>query len=140
MLFGNFASCLTIALAGGYLGAIAGLSPALVIVMATVGFTMDAEGDALFVTTAVALIISAVATGACCLLIGRFPTRQSSPLYPLSGDGWVCSWDRGSRLSSSHVADGSQTGLADDPRALGAFRAVEVEPGCGVWDRLVLRD
>ena len=35
--------------------------------MATVGFTMDAEGDA----PAVALIISAVATGACCLLIGR---------------------------------------------------------------------
>ena len=40
--------------------------------MATVGFTMDAEDDALFATTAVALIISAVATGARCLLIGRF--------------------------------------------------------------------
>ena len=67
VLFGNFASCLVIALAGGYLGTIAGLSPALVIVMAAIGFTMDAEGDALFVTTAVVLIISAVAPGMCCL-------------------------------------------------------------------------
>ena len=87
VLFGNFASCLVIALAGGYLGAIAGLSPALVIVMATVGFTMDAEGDALFVTTAVALIISAVATGACCLLIGRFRLANLVRFipYPVTG-------------------------------------------------------
>ncbi|MDE2744293.1 MAG: SulP family inorganic anion transporter [Gemmatimonadota bacterium] len=87
VLFGNFASCLVIALAGGYLGAIAGLSPALVIVMATVGFTMDAEGDALFVTTAVALIISAVATGACCLLIGRFRLANIVRFipYPVTG-------------------------------------------------------
>ena len=87
VLFGNFASCLIIALAGGYLGAIAGLSPALVIVMATVGFTMDAEGDALFVTTAVALIISAVATGACCLLIGRFQLANLVRFipYPVTG-------------------------------------------------------
>ena len=72
VLFGNFAACLVIALAGGYRGAIAGLSPALVIVMAAIGSTMDAEGDALFVTAAAALIISAVATGVCCLMIGRF--------------------------------------------------------------------
>ncbi len=87
VLFGNFASCLIIALAGGYLGAIAGLSPALVIVMATIGFTMDAEGDALFVTTAVALIISAVATGACCLLIGRFQLANLVRFipYPVTG-------------------------------------------------------
>ena len=87
VLFGNFASCLIIALAGGYLGAIAGLSPALVIVMATVGFTMNAEGNALFVTTAVALIISAVATGACCLLIGRFRLANLVRFipYPVTG-------------------------------------------------------
>ena len=72
VLFGNFATCLVIALAGGYRGAIAGLSPALVIVMATIGFSMDAAGHALFVTTVCALVISAVATGACCLLVGRF--------------------------------------------------------------------
>ena len=87
VLFGNFASCLIIALAGGYLGAIAGLSPALVIVMATVGFTMNAEGDALFATTAVALIISAVATGACCLLIGHFRLANLVRFipYPVTG-------------------------------------------------------
>ena len=72
VLFGNFAACLFVALAGGFRGAIAGLSPALVIVMALIGSTMDAEGDALFVTTASALMIGAVATGLCCLMIGRF--------------------------------------------------------------------
>ncbi len=36
VLFGNFAACLLVALASSYRGAIAGLSPALVIVMATV--------------------------------------------------------------------------------------------------------
>ena len=72
ILFGNFAACLVFALAGGFRGAIAGLSPALVIVMAAIGFTMEAEGEALFVTTAAALMISAVATGLGCLVIGRF--------------------------------------------------------------------
>ena len=72
VLFGNFAACLLVALAGGFRGAIAGLSPALVIVMALIGSTVDAEGDALFVTTAGALMIGAVATGLCCLVIGRF--------------------------------------------------------------------
>ena len=72
ILFGNFAACLLMALGSGYRGAIAGLSPALVIIMATIAATMDARGEALFVTTAIALIISAIATGGCCLLIGRF--------------------------------------------------------------------
>ena len=72
VLFGNFAACLVIALASGYRGAIAGLSPALVIVMASIGSTIDAEGDARFVTMVVALMISAMATGACCFIIGRF--------------------------------------------------------------------
>ena len=72
VLFGNFAACLIIAMASGYRGAIAGLSPALVIGMAAFGSTMDAEGDALFVTVAGALILSAVATGVSCLTIGRY--------------------------------------------------------------------
>ena len=72
ILFGNFAACLLVALAGGYRGAIAGLSPALVIVMATIAATTDARGEALFVTAASALVIGAVATGLCCLAIGRF--------------------------------------------------------------------
>ena len=72
VLFGNFAVCLVIALTSSYRGVIAGLSPALVLVMALIGSWIDAEGDALFVTTVVALIISAVVTGLCCLLIGHF--------------------------------------------------------------------
>lgn len=72
ILFGNFVACLLMALVSGYRGAIAGLSPALVIIMATIAATMDASGEALFVTTAGALIISAIAIGVCCLLIGRF--------------------------------------------------------------------
>ena len=72
VLFGNFAACLVIALASGYRGAIAGLTPALVIVMAAIGSTVDAEGDARFVTTAGVLMISAMTTGVCCHMIGRF--------------------------------------------------------------------
>ena len=87
VLFGNFAACLLIALAGGYRGAIAGLSPLLVLVMATIAATTKADGEALFATTACALIISAVATGMCCLLVGRF--RLANLLrfipYPVAG-------------------------------------------------------
>ena len=72
VLFGNFAICLVIALAGGYRGAISGLSPTLIIVMSLIGTTMNAEGRTLFVTTAGALIISAVITGVLFFLIGRF--------------------------------------------------------------------
>ena len=72
VLFGNFAACLLIALAGGFRGAIAGLSPVLVLAMATIAASMQGDGPQLFSTTACALIISAVATGICCLLVGRF--------------------------------------------------------------------
>ncbi len=87
ILFGNFAACLIIALAGGYRGAISGLSPALVIVMALIGSTMDAEGDALFVTTAGALMLSAMATGVCCLVIGHFRLANLVRFipYPVAG-------------------------------------------------------
>ncbi len=87
VLFGNFAACLVIALLGGFRGAIAGLSPALVIVMATVGLTLEAEGEALFVTTAATLMLGAIMTGMCCLAIGHF--RLSNLVrfipYPVSG-------------------------------------------------------
>lgn len=72
VLFGNFAGCLVVALAGGYRGAVAGLSPALVIVMALIATSMDGDGLGLFVNTTVALILGAVVAGAVCLLIGRF--------------------------------------------------------------------
>ena len=72
VLFGNFAACLLVAMAGGYRGSIAGLSPALVIVMATMASTTDAAGEVLFLTVAALLVASAVATGLCCLMIGHF--------------------------------------------------------------------
>ena len=98
VLFGNFAACLIIALAG-FCGAISGLSPALVIVMAQIGATTDAEGDALFVTTAAALVFGAVATGVCFLPIGRYrlatlvrfvPSRSRAVSWPESGE--PCAW------------------------------------------------
>ena len=87
VLFGNFAACLVIAFAGGYRGAISGLSPALVIAMAAIGATMDAGGDARFVTTVVALVVSAMATGVCCLMIGRFRLANLMRFipYPVAG-------------------------------------------------------
>jgi SulP family sulfate permease len=55
--------------------------------MATIAATMNVDAEALFATTACALIISAVATGVCCLLVGRF--RLANLLrfipYPVAG-------------------------------------------------------
>lgn len=87
VLFGNFATCLIFALASSYRGVIAGLSPALVLVMALIGSWIDAEGDALFVTTAVALIISAVVIGLSCLMIGHFGLANLMRFipYPVAG-------------------------------------------------------
>ncbi len=72
ILFGNFAACALVALTGGYRGAVAGLSPALVIIMALIASTTDGHGKPLFVTVACALMIGSLATGICCLMIGRF--------------------------------------------------------------------
>ena len=72
MLFGCFAACLVSALGSGYRGMIAGLSPALVIGMAVVASTMDASGDARFVSVAVALMLCATITGIICFLVGWF--------------------------------------------------------------------
>ena len=87
VLFGNFAACLIVAIVGGYRGAISGLSPVLVIVMANIATTMEADGEALFATTACALIISAVATGVFCLLVGRFGLADLLRFipYPVAG-------------------------------------------------------
>ncbi len=72
ILFGNFAACLLVALTSEYRGAVAGLSPALVIIMALIASTTDGQGKPLFVTVACALMIGSLATGICCLMIGRF--------------------------------------------------------------------
>ena len=87
VLFGNFAACLVIALAGGYRGAISGLSPALVIVMALIGVSIPGEGEVLFMTTVAALMLGAVATGMCFLLIGRYRLANLVRFvpYPVAG-------------------------------------------------------
>lgn len=123
VLFGNFAACLLIALFGGYRGAISGLSLLLVFVMATIAATMEAEGEKLFATTACALIISAVATGVCCLLIGRF--RLANLLrfipYPVAG-GFVAGIGGAVCLAAlslmSANPDGSTASALLEPTAL----------------------
>ena len=87
VLFGNFAVCLVIALTSGSRGAISGLSPALVIVMARIGSTTAAEGEALFVTTAGALAIGAVTTEVSLLLMGRYRLANLVRFvpYPVAG-------------------------------------------------------
>ena len=72
ILFGNFAACLIVAITSGYRGAIAGLSPALVVIMATIASTISAEGEAMFVTTVAIFVMSAMIIGLCFILIGRF--------------------------------------------------------------------
>ena len=87
ILFGNFAICVLVALASGYRGVIAGLSPALVIPMALMVGTTPAEGDALFVSAVGLLVAGAVLTGACCLLIGHFRLANLVRFipYPVAG-------------------------------------------------------
>ena len=87
ILFGNFAACVLVALASGYRGVIAGLSPALVIPMALVVGATPAEGDVRFVSAAGLLVTSAVLTGACCLLIGHFRLANLVRFipYPVAG-------------------------------------------------------
>lgn len=87
VLFGNFAACLVIALASGFRGAISGLSPALVIVMARIASAMDAEGEVLFVSTACVLMAGAVTTGACFFLMGRYRLANLARFvpYPVAG-------------------------------------------------------
>ena len=84
VLFGNFAACLIISITSGYRGAIAGLSPALVIIMALIAFSMNAEGEQLFVTVVVAFMICAAATGISSLVIGHFRIANLLRFIPYS--------------------------------------------------------
>ena len=66
---------------------ISGLSPALILVMAAVGLTIETESDALFVTVVAALMIGAICAGLIFLIVGKF---QFSNLvrfipYPVAG-------------------------------------------------------
>ncbi|MDE0310420.1 MAG: SulP family inorganic anion transporter [Acidiferrobacterales bacterium] len=84
VLFGVFVGCISVALTGSFRGAIAGISPALVIVMAQVGLTIDASGEVLFVTTVVALTLGSVVAGTMCLLIGRLRLSMLVRFIPFS--------------------------------------------------------
>ena len=99
ILFGNFAVCLLFSLLGGYRGVIAGLSPAVVLVMATVVASVDADGEALLVTAVCTLIFSAVATGVFCLLVGNFQLANLLRFIPypvvvgfVAGIGGLPAW------------------------------------------------
>ena len=72
ILFGNFAACLIVAITSGYRGAIAGLSPALVVIMATIASAINAEGEAMFVNAVAIFVVSAMAIGLSFILIGRY--------------------------------------------------------------------
>ncbi len=72
ILFGNFAACLIVALVSSYRGAIAGLSSAVMLVMATLVASIELQGRELFVTASFALMLSAFVTGICCFVLGRF--------------------------------------------------------------------
>ena len=110
ILFGAFAGCLIVALTGGFRGAIAGLSPALVIVMADIGSTIEAEGQALFVTTVVVLTTGVICAAALCYLIGSFRLTNLVRFIPYP------------------VASGFVAGIGGAV-FLGAIESAGVEPG-----------
>ena len=87
VLFGNFAACLVIALFGGFRGAISGLSPAIVVVMALIASTVGTGGETGFVTVVAALVLSAVITGIGCFLLGHFRSANLVRFipYPVAG-------------------------------------------------------
>ena len=75
--FGSFAICLTIALTGGYRGAISNQPTVCIMVLAAIVSAVALEGgapegNALFLTAAAIVIVSSVATGLCFAAIGRF--------------------------------------------------------------------
>ena len=82
ILFGNFASCLLIALSSGYRGAISGLPAAPMAVMVVIGAGIATEADRLFISTVAALVISAAAAGLCCLLIAQFRLAELLRFIP----------------------------------------------------------
>lgn len=84
ILFGNFAACLIIALVGGFRGAISGLPAGLVIVMATIAQTLEAKGEALFITTVATFMIGSVMVGLCSLVIGYYRLSNLIRFIPYS--------------------------------------------------------
>lgn len=140
VLFGNAAACLVIALAGGFRGGIAGLPPALLLTMASIGSTMDAEGEALFVTTAAALMLGAAATGALCLLIGCYRLANLVRFIPypvasgfVAGIGGAVCLAAMSMMGADHHWQ-SLPALFERTHSCGGCRAQRSALGC-IWRR-----
>ena len=72
VLFGCFAACLVLALTSGFRGAVSAPPVPTLIVLAVIGGSVAAKGDALFATMVAIIVLCAFATGACTWLIGRF--------------------------------------------------------------------
>ncbi len=89
VLFGGFVVCLWIALTSGYRGAISMTAVPSSIVLIVIASTIGVEGNALarFVTTAAVVVIGAVATGICFLIIGHFRLANLIRFIPYSVAG-----------------------------------------------------
>lgn len=86
-LFSMSVVCLLIALTSGYRGAISAPPTATAIAMMAIATTIEARGDALFVTALATLAISSAATGLCFLAIGHFRLANLMQFipYPVAG-------------------------------------------------------
>ena len=71
LVFGAFTVCLVTAFASDYRAGIANHSVPPPMILGAIAAAMTLEGDALFMTMAAVVIVSALATAACCLLIGH---------------------------------------------------------------------
>ena len=87
VLFGSFAVCLVVALSGSYRGTISALPAPCVVMLVAISSTLDAAGDALFMSMVATLMLSALAAGVGFLMIGRFRLADLTRFipYPVAG-------------------------------------------------------
>lgn len=83
-LFGGFAVCLVVALAGRQRGAMAAAVPASAVMLAAIGATIGAGDDSAFLTAAVTLGIGTMAAGLFFLLLGRLRLSNLLRFVPYS--------------------------------------------------------
>ena len=89
VLFGGFVVCLWIALTSGYRGALSMTAVPSSMVLIVIASTIGVEGDAVvrFATTATVVVIGAVATGICFLIIGYLRLSNLIRFIPYSVAG-----------------------------------------------------
>ena len=83
-LFGGFAVCLMVALAGSYKGAIGCTAAASAMVLGAIGSSIAQRGGDVFATMVATLIIGVVATSVCVLMLGRFRLSNLLRFIPYS--------------------------------------------------------